>query len=78
LVHPIVNSRDRQCKLRKRQHLAKLPLASAPLTLRERESKTRSISMRWFTFPAAPLTVERERARGASPPLTIVSMCIPA
>ena len=27
-VHPIVESRHRQCKLRTRQHLAKLPLAS--------------------------------------------------
>jgi hypothetical protein len=61
------------------QHLTKLPLASAPLIV-ERESKKRSISVRCFTFPAAPLTVEREseRARGASPPLMVASMCIPA
>jgi hypothetical protein len=43
-----------------RQHLAKLPLASAPLMI-ERESKKRSISVRCFTFLVAPLTVERER-----------------
>ena len=62
LVHPIVESGDRQCKLMTRQHLAKLPLASAPLTVeRERESKKRSISVRCFTFPTAPLTVEREQ-----------------
>jgi len=62
-----------------RQHLVKLPLASAPLKV-ERESKKRSISMRCFTFLPTPLTVERERerARGASPPLMVVSMCIPA
>jgi hypothetical protein len=63
-----------------RQHLVKLPLASAPLTVK-RESKKRSISIRCFTFPATPLTVERERererARGASPPLIVVSICIP-
>ena len=63
LVHPIVKSGDRQCKLRMRQHLAKLPLAYVPLMV-ERESKKRSISMRCFTFPAAPLTVEREREQG--------------
>ena len=60
LVHPIVESRDRQCKLRTRQHLTKLPLASTPLTV-ERESKKRSISVRCLTFPATPLTIERER-----------------
>jgi hypothetical protein len=43
-----------------RQHLTKLPLAYAPLTI-VRESKKRSIStVRCFTFPTAPLTVKRE------------------
>ena len=59
-MHPIVKSRDRQCKLRMRQHLAKLSLASTPLTV-ERESKKRSISVRCFTFSTARLMVERER-----------------
>ena len=56
-----------QCKLRTRQHLAKLSLASAPLTVeRERESKKRSISVRCFTFPVVPLMVKIESKRSIS------------
>ena len=65
LIHSIVESRDRQCKLRTRQHLTKLPLASAPLTV-ERESKKRTILVSCFTFHAAPLTVKIESKRGIS------------
>jgi hypothetical protein len=64
---------------RTRQLLAKLLLESTPLTV-ERDNKKRNISVRCFTFLVAPLMVERERerARGASPPLMVASMCIPA
>jgi hypothetical protein len=78
LVHPIVNSRDRQCKLRTRQHLAKLSLASAPLTSREREQDQEHLNEVVYLPCCTSHGRERERARGASPPLTIVSMCIPA
>ena len=47
--------------------IAKLPLASAPFMVeRERESKKRSLLVRCFTFPAAPVLVERESKRRIS------------
>ena len=43
LVHPIVESRDRQRKLRTRHHLAKVPIASTPLMV-DRETARRGAS----------------------------------
>ena len=78
-VHPIVVSGDRQCKLRMRQHLAKLPLASAPLMVeREREQEEEHLSEVLYLPCCTSHGLERERARGASPPLIVTSMCIHA
>jgi hypothetical protein len=58
LVHPIVESRDRQCKLRTMQHITKLPLASAPLTV-EREQEEEHLSE--VLYPPCCTSHGRER-----------------
>jgi hypothetical protein len=60
-----------------RQYLANLPLASAPLMIeREREQEEEHLSK--VLYLPCCTSHGQERARGASPPLIVMSMCIPA